>query len=171
MTPIMLASAMIKWAVVALAWLRGGHTERLAAVIVLLDHAVTRVTTRLPGGDVLSVTSECVVAAFFVWLALRSNRWWILVATAALVLCVLVIILDWTHPGVSRNTAISARIGLWWVINLSLLAGVWERWLAGEPAVSARRAWRRAGVDQAREMGRPTNPDGRPSERRSRYAQ
>jgi len=142
-TPFVLATAILKWAVLALAWLRGGHPERLAVAVMFCDHAVTRLTTRLPGGHELSMVSECLVAAFFVWLALRSNRWWTLVAAAALMLCVLVFALEWADPAVSRNAAISARIGLWWVICLSLLAGVWERRLAGEPAVSPRSVWRR----------------------------
>lgn len=136
MTPIVLAATVLLWAALALAWLRGGHTERLAAAVLLYDNAVTRITTGMPGGHELSMAFECLVAAFFLGLALRSNRWWTLVAAAALALCALVNVLDWTHPAVSTNTAISARIGLWCVVGLSLLAGVWERWLAREAAVS-----------------------------------
>lgn len=136
MTPFVLAALILKWAALALGWLRGGHIERLAVAVLLCDHILTRATTGMPGAHELVAASECVVATIFAWLALRSDRWWTLIASAALMLCVLVFVLEWTHPAVSTTSAISARIGLWCIVSLSLLGGVWERWLAGEAAVS-----------------------------------
>lgn len=125
-------------------WWRGGHTERFAVAVLIWDAALTRVTGGMPGGHELVAASEFAVAVVFVGLAIRSQRWWTLVAAAGLVLCVLVFILEWTTPGLSRYAAISARLGLWGLILLSLLAGVAERWLAGEPPVSAGARWRRS---------------------------
>jgi len=90
--------------------------------------------------------SEFVVAVIFAWLAFRSDRWWVLVASAALILCVLVFILEWTTPGLSRDDAISARRGLWLVVAASLFGGVFERWLAGEAPVSRLEPLRRPPV-------------------------
>ena len=46
----------------------------------------------------------------------------------------LVFVLEWAKPGLSLSAAISAQSGLWFLVYLSLLAGVAERWLAGEKA-------------------------------------
>lgn len=127
----------------SVAWLRGGHAERFAVAVLLGDYALTRMTVGMTGTHELVGLSELVVAVIFAWMAFRSQRWWALVASGALMLCVLVFVLEWTRPDLPRYAAISARWGLWYVIHLSLLAGVAERWLAGEPAVSRTRQWRR----------------------------
>lgn len=131
------------WASFAGAWLRGGHTERLAVAVLFWDHALTRLTVGMTSGHDLVGVSELAVALIFLWIALRHRRWWTLVAAAALALCVMVFVLEWTTSHLSINAAISGRIGLWYVVHLSLLAGVVERWLAGERAVSDTAAWRR----------------------------
>lgn len=143
MTPFVLATMILKWTTLGFGWLRGGHVERLAVTVLFCDHAISRAMVGLSGGYRIVIASECVVAAIFVWLALRSGRWWTLVASAALLLCILVFVLEWVQPDVSRKAAMSARIGLWWVISLSLMIGVWERWLAGEAPVSPSLVWRR----------------------------
>lgn len=79
----------------------------------------------------------------FLWLAFTGNRWWLLAASAALVLCSLVALVGFVHPDVSHYAAASAQIGLWMVVYLTVIAGVGERWLAGEPPVGATLIWRR----------------------------
>lgn len=39
--------------------------------------------------------------------------------------------------------AMSARVVLWLLLHAIVLAGIAERWLAGEPAASASRTWGR----------------------------
>lgn len=146
MTPFVLASLILIWLSYGVGWLWGGRTERAAVLVLFLDHALTRATIGMPGAHELVAASESMVALTFAWLAFRSSRWWTLVALAASLLCILVFILEWTEPGLSRYAAVSARTGLWFVISLSLLAGVAERWLAGEPPVSAAARWRRSKV-------------------------
>lgn len=124
------------------AWLWGGHTERFAVAVLFCDYALTRMTDGMTGAHELVAVSEFALAVIFAWLAFTSERWWTLVASGALMLCVLVFLLEWTNPELPRLAAISARSGLWFVIPLSLLAGVAERWLAGEQAVSDHRRWR-----------------------------
>lgn len=111
--------------------------------VLFWDYAITRSTTGMVGAHNLVAASEFLLACIFVWLAFRFDRWWTLVASAALMLCVSVFVLEWTNPDLPRDAAISARLGLWFCIHLSLLMGVGERWLAGEPAVSDTAVWRR----------------------------
>lgn len=83
-----------------------------------------------------AAASAVVLAGVFTGLAFKSDRWWPFVATASLMLSVLVFLLEWAGPGLSRYAAGSAQIGLWMVVYLALFAGVAERWLAGEPAAA-----------------------------------
>lgn len=131
------------WVSFAVGWLRGGHTERLAVAVLFWDFALGRSISGMPGAHNIVGVSEVALALIFFWIALRSRRWWTLVASAALGLCAMVFVLEWTTPNLHRDAAISARLGLWLLVHLSLLAGVMERWLAGEPAVSAGETWRR----------------------------
>ena len=124
-------------------WLRGGHVERFGAGVLLCDYAVTGLASGTAGERTVVAASAFVVATVFVWLSLRSGRWWPFVTAAALVLCVMVFFLEWLNPGLSSYAAVSAQLGLWIVAYLALLAGVGERWLAGEDAVSPAAAWRR----------------------------
>ena len=110
--------------------------------VLFWDHLLTRATAGLPGAHDLVGVSESVAALIFAWMAFRSARWWVLVASAALMLCVFVFVLEWTHPDLRIDAAISARLGLWFLIHLALMAGVAERWLAGEAAVSRQAVWR-----------------------------
>ncbi|MDI6624807.1 MAG: hypothetical protein QME55_08755 [Brevundimonas sp.] len=108
------------------------------------DHAVSSATFRWRIDDFYWGVAAQAVAVMFIlgWLALRSNRWWPLVAAAAVVLIVLVHGLT-IVTSITPAAAVSARVGLWMVVNIALLAGVAERWLAGERAVGDRRTWRR----------------------------
>lgn len=134
---------IVAWVSFAVGWLRGGHTERFAMAVLFCDYALTGLFTGMAHEFELVAASAFVIALIFAWMAFRSDRWWMLVAAAALALCALVFVLDWTNPALGRNAAISAQIGLWFFVYVSLLAGVMERWLAGEPAVGDAATWRR----------------------------
>lgn len=124
-------------------WLRGGHVERVATAVLFCDYALTSLAIGTACAHGLVAASEFVITLIFAWMAFRLDRWWTLVTAAALALCALVFVLDWTIPALGRNAAISAQIGLWLLVYVSLLAGVMERWLAGERAVSDIAVWRR----------------------------
>jgi len=81
--------------------------------VLFWDYALGRWASGMARGHDLVGVSEIVVALIFAWIALRSERWWVLVAAAALTLCVLVFLLEWTRPSLSEYAAISARLGLW----------------------------------------------------------
>lgn len=96
-----------------------------------------------PAADALAAASASVITLIFTSLALRSGRWWPFVTATALILMLLVYVLELVTTDLTRYAASSAQLGLWLVVYLSLLAGVSERWLAGEPAASAAAIWRR----------------------------
>ena len=109
----------------------------------MCDYLLTTLMYETPASHVVAAASAIVVTLVFIWLSFRSGRWWPLAATPALILCVMVFVLEWLNPDLSRYAAASARIGLWMVVYLVLLAGVAERWLAGEKPVCGAAIWRR----------------------------
>lgn len=145
MTAFMAASHLLAWLAYSLAWLKGGHTERMGVAAQLCGYVLSSVTFRWRIGDFYWATAaaELTLMLIFGWLAFRSDRWWPFVVTAALALIVLVHGLTILAPALSSYAAMSAQVGLWIVIDTALLLGVLERWLAGEKAVSGAAVWRR----------------------------
>lgn len=143
MPPFVQALIVTGVAAIAVAWLRGGRTERFAAGVLALTWIVAR-SFRWMVGDVYvdSTVEDSLGLLIFGWLAFRSDRWWPFVATAAFALTVLVHLLTMVTD-ISWDAAVSARVGLGLLIYVALLAGVGERWLAGERAASVDRIWRR----------------------------
>lgn len=139
--------------VYALAWVRGGRPERTGAAVLLLDSLVSSVLFRWDIDQIYpnAMVKEGACLVVIGWLAFRSERWWPIAMTAALCLVILTYVLRLLDPALSHFAAASARVGLAYLIDLILLIGVFERWLAGEPAV-APAAW--AEADQATAAGR-----------------
>ncbi len=131
--------------VYAVVWVRGGRPERTGAGVLLLACLLSEITYRwevdghYPGGMV----QDCVRFLIFAWMSFRVDRWWLLVMTAANGLLVLVYVLRFVDPAVSQYALASAHVGLGYLIDLTLLLGVCERWLAGEPAAGPA-AWAKA---------------------------
>jgi hypothetical protein len=130
---------------VVVAWLKGGHVERLAAAVMLIAFAVSFAlpTTRMWNVHIDDAAQDVGVTLFFGWLALSGDRWWPLAMTAVMVLTLLVHVLIFMVPGLGEYAEMSARIGLGILMALVLMAGAGERWLAGERAVSDTAVWRR----------------------------
>lgn len=145
MTVFALASHLLGFVAYIVGWLKGGHPERVAATALMISYAVSSITFRWRVGDFYwaSAAGELTLMLIFGWLAFRSDRWWPFVTTAALALIMLVHGLTLFAPDLSAYAAQSAQVGLWLVIDTALLAGVGERWLAGEAAVSRTAVWRR----------------------------
>jgi len=131
-------------AVVA-AWMKGGHPERLGAVSTIVVFAVSFWTHELMIGPFYAgdAVLDLFLTAFFVWMALTRDRWWPLAMSAIMTLTVLVYVAALVVPGVGPYAVMSARVGLGLLTTLILLAGVGERWLAGERAISDLKNWRR----------------------------
>ena len=134
---------ILAWVSFAVGWLRGGHIERRAVMVLFCDYAFTRLVEGTTGAHQFVAGSEFVVMMFFAWLAFRSERWWTFATLGALALCALVFVLERTTPNLALDAALSARLGLWLFIYATLLAGVAERRLAGESAISGAAVWRR----------------------------
>ena len=129
---------------VVAAWMKGGHPERLGALVTLVVFAVSfythevRIGTFYAGDAVI----DLLMTGFFVWLALTSDRWWALFLSAIMGLTLLVYLAALIVPGVGQYAVISARVGLGILTSLTLLASAGERWLSGETAISDQGSWR-----------------------------
>lgn len=145
MTVFMAASQVFAFLAVIVGWLRGGHPERFGAAVVLLSYFSSSQIHTWRVGDFFWATAvkALVMTLIFGWLAFRADRWWPFVTTAALALALLVHGFTLVIPDLPRDTAMSALVGLWIVIYLTVLGGIVERWLAGEPAVSGAAVWGR----------------------------
>lgn len=155
LTPWQVAGYAFALAVYAVAWTRGGRPERFAAGVMTVDLLVTTVTFSwtIDGVHSPALLQDCVRLLIFGWLCFRSNRWWPFVVAAANGQMIFVHVAQLLNPGVSHYAVASAHVGLLYLIDLTLLLGVFERWLAGErPAGPA--AWAAADRATAARRGR-----------------
>lgn len=139
------------------AWTWGGRPERFGAGVLILNSLVSGYTYQWQVGGVHlnAIIESCLCLLAFAWLCFRSNRWWPIIMTGAMGLMLLTHIVRVLDPALSQYAAASARVGLWHMADLTLLLGVWERRLAGEPAAS-RAAWAAAApATVARRAERP----------------
>lgn len=134
MAPVQLFIIISALAIFPFAWLRGGRPERAAVGVQLASYVLAVVVQDLRWGS-LSVGVAAVDLALWlslVWLGLRYDRWWLMIAAGAQTLNLM------THPVLLLSTSLTAResIAAQWVFTLvtlySLLLGVLERRLAGE---------------------------------------
>lgn len=145
MTPFQVFYLYFSLAVLAVAWLKGGHTERLGVVVVILAYLSAYAVSPLRMGEfrIGEAASDVLVTLAFGWMALSRERWWPFAATAFMVLSLMVHLAVALTPHLDGRADVSARAGLGLLLVVSLLAGVAERWLSGEEPVSNAFAWRR----------------------------
>ena len=126
-------------------WWKGGRVERLGAAILVCDTLLTPAIVGLaaPGAHRAAMMVQILTALAILWLTLRFDRWWLFVASGALILCGLVTVMEALNPALSLYAALSAQLGLWALVYLSLLAGAGERWLAGERPAADGAIWSR----------------------------
>lgn len=129
----------------AVAWWKGGRAERLGAAILICDALLTTTIVGLaaPGVHRAAMMVQLLTALGILWLTFRFDRWWLFVASGALILCALVTLMEVLNPALSLYAAVSAQLGLWALVYLSLLAGAGERWLAGEGSAGHTAVWSR----------------------------
>lgn len=145
MTPFSIFLLVLSLVVFLAAWLKGGHAERTGVLICVLAYLASYagrglVFNKLQVGDAVS---DLVVTLAFVWLAMRSNRWWPFAATASMILMLVVHASMVLVPELTVRGDMAARMGLSVVLVLSVAAGIVERWLAGERPVSESAVWTR----------------------------
>lgn len=147
MTPVQLGALYFTMATILVAWIRGGHPERLAACATLIWMTTLIATPawlhNVMVGDLplFDVALELALLGIFIRMALKGGRWWPFAASAVVTLSVLVYLAMALVPEFDRRAEISAHLGLVVALDLALLAGVGERWLAGERPVSESANW------------------------------
>jgi hypothetical protein len=133
--------------VFVLAWIKGGHPERLGALLLSAAFVLSATAPRLlVAGDLMLIDAiaDLALLAIFLWMSLKGDRWWPFLAAASLFLTGVVHAAMILVPELDTRADLSARLGLTLLTVLALLAGVGERWLAGEQPVAARRKARLA---------------------------
>lgn len=147
MTPFQSFYLALSLTVFALAWTRGGHTERAGVAIMVCAYVVSLVAQyiHLNGFRIAEAAIDLVVLTGFGWLALRRDRWWTLAATALAVLVMVAHTMTFLTPDLTSQQIradIAARWGIGVLVMLSLGAGVLERWMAGEAPASRLADWK-----------------------------
>ncbi len=144
-TPFIIAYYLLSLVAYVVAWMKGGHPERLGAMALLAVFGISVFVpeTRMWNVFLDDAAIDVGLALFFGWQAMNRDRWWPLVMTALMILTLLVHVAVFAAPSVGAYADVSARVGLGIAMAVTLLAGTAERWLAGERAVSGRSVWTR----------------------------
>jgi hypothetical protein len=144
MTPFVYFYLIFSLVVFLLAWLKCGHTQRAGVALCKAANLISYFVRPMRIEEVRVGEALCDIAvlAAFGWLAFRGNRWWPVAATAVMILTVAVHMAVMLVPVLTSSGDVSARLGLGVMLLICLLAGVGERWLAGESPVSGRARWR-----------------------------
>lgn len=150
MTPFQLAALFLTVTTIAVAWARGGHPERMGAAAILIWVTISVATPdwlhSIVLGDVsiFEAALELGLLVVFLGMAMKGRRWWPFAASAVMTLSVMVYLAQFLVADLDRRAEISAHVGLTIALNLTLLVGVFERWLAGEPPASEMVVWNRS---------------------------
>lgn len=148
MAPFQLFYLVLSLLIFAVAWMRGGHTERAGVAIFVfafLASFVAQVIT-LNGFRLGEAVVDLVFFFALAWLAVRRDRWWTLAAAAFSGVTMIAHVLVFTTPELDMahiRMDVASRWGIGVLVVLCLAAGVLERWMAGEAPVSAGARWRR----------------------------
>lgn len=126
-------------------WLGGGHTERSGVALYMCLYIAGYPVQRLRIGNLLWAEAllDFIFLIGLVWLALRRERWWPLVAAALQIMVILLYFITMAVPGFSIRSGVVASQVLGILALYCLLAGVLERVLAGEAPASASAVWTR----------------------------
>lgn len=126
MTPWQISGILFGLAAYAIAAIAGGRPERLGAGLLFLAYLLSSLTE----GWAVATVEDSVRLLIFGWMCLRFDRWWLFLTTAALAQVVLVDVLKLLDPTFPHYAAISAQVGLEFLVDLGLLAGAFEHRLA-----------------------------------------
>tara|TARA_R110002124_G_scaffold273658_1_gene443161 strand:- start:2853 stop:3320 length:468 start_codon:yes stop_codon:yes gene_type:complete len=126
-----------------LAWLGGGHMERRGVALFLCMYFIGPLVQHIRIGNLLWAEALLEVAFLggLIWLALKGNRWWPLVAAAFQTMIVIMYAAIALTPEMTPRSGVVASMVLGILGLYCLLGGVAERILAGEAPVSATAIW------------------------------
>jgi hypothetical protein len=143
MTAFVLIYLVASLTALVVAWLKGGHPERMGVVFWLIGWMLALPLNDLRIGDLRWAVALLDIVTFgaFLWLALRHERWWPLGVSACMILTIVVHAAALFIPEMTALGESSAQLGLGMLSVLMLMAGAFERWLAGEPPASATAVW------------------------------
>ena len=145
MDPLPAAFLVSALVIFPLAWLGGGHTGRSGVALYMCLFFVSPLVQQYRIGNLMWATAliDLVFLIGLVWLALKRERWWPLVASAFQVMVMLIYLSTALVPGFDTRSGVVAIMVLGMLALFCLLGGVVERILAGEAPVSASAVWRR----------------------------
>lgn len=149
MAPFQLFYLLLSLGVFAWAWMQGGHTERSGVALFVFAFLASFMlqAVSLRGFRLGDALVDLALFGALVWLALRRDRWWTLVAAAFGGLTMVAHAMMFVTPDLGQahiRMDVASRWGIGVVMILCLGAGVVERWMAGEQPVSAGARWRRS---------------------------
>ena len=135
-TPLQTFFLVSTLAIFALGWLKGGHVERQGVMSLLLAYVAGLLVQDINYGvhQLGVMFIDAVLLVVLTIMALRYDRWWLLLAVACQVLAMIAHGALWLDPEIGLRSNVVMR-WLFGLIQLYALAGgVVERWLAGEAA-------------------------------------
>ena len=138
MTPLQSFFLVSTVGLFAIGWLKGGHVERQGVMVLLLAYVAALFVDDLDRTthQIAVAIVDGVLLLALIWMAVRKDRWWLLVAVACQLLTMIAHGALWLYPDIGLRSNVVTR----WLFGLlqlyALAGGVVERWLAGEPAAS-----------------------------------
>lgn len=149
MTPFQAFFLYLSITVLACGWLLGGHPERRSVMAILVAMVLSVLFQDVGTERVrwVIILIDLGLLIYLAVMAIRIDRWWLILATAALVLTMV------AHAGMFLDPTLSLRVNVAtrWVFGvvsvIALAIGVVERKIAGEPAVFI--AWAKAHYKRA----------------------
>ena len=135
MAPVQIFIILSALVIMPFAWLRGGRPERAVVVAQLAGYLLASAVQSWRWGNLFVGVAAVDFAVWIclVWLSLRCDRWWLLIVTGAQTLNLI------AHPVLLLGISLTARetVAAQWAFTIvtlySLLLGVLERRLSGEP--------------------------------------
>ena len=137
MSPFQAAFYLLSFVIYVTIWLGGGQTERTGAAMYVVGCVIGLMTQGLWFGNVMWAMALVDIALLggLIYLALRKDRWWPMVASGFQVLILLIYAAMALRPELGARAGVGATWALAYLIIFCMLGGVVERFLAGEVSV------------------------------------
>jgi len=135
LAPVQIFIILSALVIMPFAWLRGGRPERGVVALLLAAYLSLPIVQgwRLGPVSVGVALTDFACWAGMIWLVLRYDRWWLLIAAGAQTLNLMAHPVLLLVPNITLRESIAAQWAFSVVSLYSLLLGVLERRLSGEP--------------------------------------